>query len=84
MKNINKDLLLTVCKSKLSDKVEEKTLTKVVDKALKEHRRASFNTLVDCIVLEIETLLKAKQEANEPPTPPPVLSFIRDWTNTWR
>ena len=84
MKNINKDLLLTVCKSKLGDKVEEKTLIKVVDRALKEHRRASFNVLVDCIVLEIETLLKGAQEANTTPTPPPVLSLIRDWTNTWK
>lgn len=81
MKNINKDLLLTVCKSKLGDKVEEKTLIEVVDKALKEHRRASFNTLVDCIILEVETLLKSTQEAT---TPPPVRSFIRDWTNTWK
>ena len=84
MKNINKDLLLTVCKSKLGDRVEEKILLQVADKALKEHRRASFNTLVDCIILDIETLLSVPTEAPTAPTPPPVMSFIRDWTNTWK
>ena len=81
MKNINKDLLLTVCKSKLGDKVEDKVLIQVVDKALKDHRRASFHALVDCIILDVETLLGVPTEA---PTAPPVMSFIRDWTNTWK
>ncbi|CAH9012615.1 hypothetical protein VP496E541_P0054 [Vibrio phage 496E54-1] len=79
MTKINKTLLLNVCKARTN--AEDKLLTEVVNKACIAYPRADFNTLVDCVIEEIEQLIKPTEESE---TPSPPLSFIRDWTATWK